>query len=341
MARPNKQGLDYFPIDIDFFDDPKIELMSAKFGVKGEIITIKLLCKIYRNGYYLLWDDETSLMFAKRVGDGITYSLVNDVVQELVRRGFFDKTIFDSFRVLTSNGIQKRYFEATKKRKDVPKNTEFIVNSELMAVNSELTPVNSNINKQSKVKESKVKESKEESSSSSKKTIVLSQQEEDLPDLSIYNDDNALLKFTDFTFYDDDLQLKIQIEKMFKFFIKPDATISERTRVFQIITSSMYVSRKTGYSTALEAFQNYSFLAENKKNTAYLCKKIEGMLNDKLELRRKELAQKKKREELEATRAMFEPVADTPLEPEISSENGTEMGLNDIIENMSKRLSIA
>lgn len=57
MARPNKMGLDYFPFDVDFFNDEKIVAISGEFGIKGEIVVIKLLCAIYRNGYFILWND--------------------------------------------------------------------------------------------------------------------------------------------------------------------------------------------------------------------------------------------------------------------------------------------
>lgn len=42
MARPNKMGLDYFPFDVDFFNDEKIVAISGEFGIKGEIVVIKL-----------------------------------------------------------------------------------------------------------------------------------------------------------------------------------------------------------------------------------------------------------------------------------------------------------
>ncbi len=114
-----KTGIDYFPLDIDFFQDEKIQFISARFGMKGEAITVRLLCKIYRNGYYSIWDEDTALMFAKSAGDGCTDNYANDVVCELVRRGFFDKGIFDKFNILTSRGIQKRYLEAGKRRKNL------------------------------------------------------------------------------------------------------------------------------------------------------------------------------------------------------------------------------
>ena len=52
MARPTKEGLDYFPLDVDVFEDEKIEAIAGEFGLKGEIAVIKLLCAIYKKGYF-------------------------------------------------------------------------------------------------------------------------------------------------------------------------------------------------------------------------------------------------------------------------------------------------
>lgn len=113
MARPAKQGLDYFPFDVDFFEDDKIAFVFARFGALGETIALKLLCKIYKDkGYYYQWGDDEALLFATRVvGDRTRHSLVNDVVHELVKRNFFDEDIFNSFKILTSKGIQSRYMK--------------------------------------------------------------------------------------------------------------------------------------------------------------------------------------------------------------------------------------
>jgi hypothetical protein len=127
MARTNKVGIDYFPFDVDFFNDEKVEFTSARFGVKGEIIAIRLLCKIYRNGYYTEWNDDESTLLAKRAGDGITPTLVSEIVKELVKRGFFDRSLFDRFGILTSNGIQKRYFEITSRYKQIDVIQEYLL----------------------------------------------------------------------------------------------------------------------------------------------------------------------------------------------------------------------
>lgn len=165
MAVKEGAGLRYFSFDVDFFIDEKIEFVSARFGIKGEVIAIKLLCKIYRNGYYTEWTNDDAMIFAKRVGDGVTYSLVNDVVTELVKRGFFDKDILSRLNILTSTGIQKRYFEATIRRKNVQVlsslllvNVEKFQNVNIIEENVNISPLNENISEQSKVKQSKVNE---------------------------------------------------------------------------------------------------------------------------------------------------------------------------------------
>lgn len=115
MARPNKQGLDYFPFDVDFFDDEKIEAISGEFGIKGEITAIKLLCAIYRNGYFILWSDMLKMKLLKNL-PGVSSELLDAILNRLVLWDFFDKSLFDSMGVLTSKGIQKRFFSIVKRR---------------------------------------------------------------------------------------------------------------------------------------------------------------------------------------------------------------------------------
>lgn len=116
MARPRKAGLDYFPFDVDFFQDEKVVCIAGEFGTKGELTVIKLLCAIYRNGYFILWNDALKYKLKREI-DGASGDLLEKVVAALVKRGFFSETLFNSDSVLTSEGIQRRYFEATKFRK--------------------------------------------------------------------------------------------------------------------------------------------------------------------------------------------------------------------------------
>ncbi|MGM0293178.1 MULTISPECIES: Lin1244/Lin1753 domain-containing protein [Enterococcus] len=157
MARPTKDGIDYFPLDVDVFEDEKIEAIAGEFGLKGEIAVIKLLCAIYKKGYFILWNDLTQATLLKRL-PGVSKEMLNQIVNRLVIWGFFDKELFDSVEVLTSENIQATYFEATKRRKS-PKPTKYVIN---VNNNTQDERDNDDINPQSKVNESKVNKIDEE-----------------------------------------------------------------------------------------------------------------------------------------------------------------------------------
>lgn len=108
MARPIKTGLDYFPFDVDFFNDEKIVPIAGEFGLKGELATIKLLCAVYRNGYYVEWTEMLKFKLLKEL-PGVSVGLLEQIVGRLVKWGFFDSKLFENSSVLTSRGIQLRY----------------------------------------------------------------------------------------------------------------------------------------------------------------------------------------------------------------------------------------
>ena len=113
MARPLKQGLDYFPLDTNWND--KVKFVRAEFGVAGIGILVSLWQKIYRDkGYYTLWDDDVALLFASEINAG--FSVVSEVVRCCLKRGIFDSEMFARHGVLTSAGIQRRYLASTKRR---------------------------------------------------------------------------------------------------------------------------------------------------------------------------------------------------------------------------------
>jgi hypothetical protein len=151
MSRTCKTGLDYFPIDVDFFIDEKIEFVSARYEEKGELIAIKLLCKIYRSGYFLVWGQDESLLFSKRAGDNINQKDVDDVIAELLKRDFFNSNLHRKYGILTSCGIQKRYFEATKRRKKVDATKEYLLVN-VSDYNVNILALNVDIGTQRKVK---------------------------------------------------------------------------------------------------------------------------------------------------------------------------------------------
>lgn len=126
MARPRKSGLDYFPFDVGFFEDDKIACISGEFGEKGECVAIKLLCAIYRNGYFVEWSDRLKYTLLNRMKD-VSAGLLDQIVGRLVRWSFFDKALFDSAKILTSAGIQRRYFEVVKRRSTATTNLPYLL----------------------------------------------------------------------------------------------------------------------------------------------------------------------------------------------------------------------
>jgi len=159
MARPQKKGLDYFPLDVmmDRADDD-IEILEAKYGASGFATLIKLYMKIYQDeGYFIKWNEKPSLLLAKRVN--VDINLVKGVINDLLEWDIFSKKMYKDYHILTSKRIQSTYMEAVKKRKNVEMIESLLL---IETVNSNINLVNSDIYPQSKVKKSKVNESKEE-----------------------------------------------------------------------------------------------------------------------------------------------------------------------------------
>ena len=183
MPRPLKQGLDYFPLDVDFLQDIKVRKIAKAQGLRSIPVLICLLSNIYRtDGYYLRWDGDMPFLIAEE--SGVEEGVVTEVLSKAQKVDFFDAEIFETYRVLTSRGIQKRYFLAVKsvKRKEIavveefllinpsdvsknavwyhaitaPKNGNFdlkLVSSGRNSINDGENPINSGNNPQSKVKE--------------------------------------------------------------------------------------------------------------------------------------------------------------------------------------------
>lgn len=164
MARPNKQGLDYFPLDVDMDQEAAIAFLESKHGTIAFAVIVKLLMRIYRNGYYLEWGDREKYVMARHMG--IDADVAEAVITDAVTEGLFDADKFEHYSILTSRGIQRRWAEATKRRAGLSVYKEYAVNGVFVGNNNiNLVSVNDNQGlcptetSQSKVKERKVKES--------------------------------------------------------------------------------------------------------------------------------------------------------------------------------------
>lgn len=179
MARPVKEGLDYYPLNADFMSDIKVRRLIRSFGSKSIGVVIALLGMIYGDkGYYILLNDDVAFIISEQTLED--EDLVNQIINKLIEIEFFDKNLYEKHRVLTSKGIQKRFISATERRKDVKLITKYNLvnvgnNSSSDVVNVYNNPVNvdnnstSDVvnvynNQQRKEKKRKVKKSKEKQS---------------------------------------------------------------------------------------------------------------------------------------------------------------------------------
>jgi hypothetical protein len=162
-----KQGLDYFPLDVSL--STKIELVEAQYGLQGFAIVIKLWQMIYaQKGYYLEWNEEVELLFAKRAGVKSDY--LSEIVEALTKRGIFDRDLYEKYQILTSSGCQERYFGVVKqlRRKEIEvderfllvKVTDFLPNDNILWKNAYIFNENDNISQQKKRNEMKRNEKK-------------------------------------------------------------------------------------------------------------------------------------------------------------------------------------
>ena len=117
-------GIPYFPLDTHL--DEKFQLIEAEFGITGFGVVVHLLQEIYGGqGYYLEYTTEVALLFARKIGLG--GSAVSEIVEASIRRGIFDKDLFKKYHILTSTGIQKRYFTAVIRRKKIEVKKEYLL----------------------------------------------------------------------------------------------------------------------------------------------------------------------------------------------------------------------
>ena len=156
MARQRKRGLDYFPFDVDFFTDIKIRKLIKRQGGKAVTVYALLLCLIYRDGYYMRWDEELPFIISEQTGYEEAY--IREVLKCCLSLGLFNADLFAGERILTSEGIQRRYLSIilTLKRKPDMDNYVLIhdeepgisspetrISSEEIGVSSEETGINS------------------------------------------------------------------------------------------------------------------------------------------------------------------------------------------------------
>jgi hypothetical protein len=128
MARPLKEGIDYFSLDV--FPDEKVGYIEATYGAEGHYFWIKLLQKVYANGYYIEWT-KFSVAAMKRE-TGIEMEKIKEILACCMEADLFSQELFERHGIITSRGIQKRFYMAARKRKEVDIIPEYVLHDKLM-----------------------------------------------------------------------------------------------------------------------------------------------------------------------------------------------------------------
>lgn len=122
-----RMGLDYFPMAVDMADDDKVFMLrslyacsepggydyQASYACYGRLV--ELMQELYKEGFCMALTDLKRFKLSQRFGLALVDFDV--LVSRCVEVGLFDAAMYEGHGVLTSRGIQRRYFEATARRR--------------------------------------------------------------------------------------------------------------------------------------------------------------------------------------------------------------------------------
>lgn len=112
MARPKKEGMDYFPHDSDSVNDEKIEALRSLYGNDGYAFYFIMLERIYRtNNFELNVSDaetreETFQILSRKMM--LNLEEFKKILKTAMKWGCFDKELYENEKLITSRGIKKR-----------------------------------------------------------------------------------------------------------------------------------------------------------------------------------------------------------------------------------------
>ena len=137
MPAPTKQGIDYFPFDVDLLDDEALDRLREQYGCVINDVYISLLCLLYKKyGYYIPYetkkerDDCTWFVFKKVRGGKFSprQQVIPELIEGLVAGGLFSADHYP--KIITSERAQATYYKATVERTTIDINSEYWILSE-------------------------------------------------------------------------------------------------------------------------------------------------------------------------------------------------------------------
>ena len=117
-GRRPKIGLDFAGWEVGVLDnDGKIDRLIEAQGIAAFTVYFYLCQHAYAtHGYYLDWSYSQCATTARKLGKGASAEFVRNVVSMCFECCLFDKRLFQQYGILTSRGIQRRYWSAIQER---------------------------------------------------------------------------------------------------------------------------------------------------------------------------------------------------------------------------------
>ncbi|WP_338578789.1 DUF4373 domain-containing protein [Parabacteroides sp. AD58] len=133
------KGLQYFPLDVNFFENNKIAIIISDYGLEATAVVLKLFSQIYKSGYYMDWNEKIGKIFSASFHTKYSYATIMNLVNSLVEEDIFNKKMYEEYHILTSEKIQNCYFSATVRRKKQKiSNPEYLLIADM--ISSSTTP---------------------------------------------------------------------------------------------------------------------------------------------------------------------------------------------------------
>ena len=155
MARKPKVGLNYFPHNCDY--DDELKYIIALHKELGYYVYFELLRRIYSGfGYYMHSSEKVLTLFSNEIN--VDINDLNVIINTALSEHLFNKSLHSKYEILTSKGVQERYFEAIKRRNSIDIINEYILIDyvNILGDNVNINLLNVDKSTQSKVKKSRV-----------------------------------------------------------------------------------------------------------------------------------------------------------------------------------------
>ena len=148
MARISKPGLDYFPLDVNFFQDRKVRRISNRHHAAGIAALTSLLCLIYKEkGFYVAWNQDTLFDISQEVC--CEEEEMQAIIDDCLSVGLFDTYIYKEYGILTSQAIQEQNHKIitdSRRKYKLPLERFWLIKEEKDGTGNNSADIRSNIN---------------------------------------------------------------------------------------------------------------------------------------------------------------------------------------------------